>query len=124
MADQLGRHEDERGVIQDILGPVDAVTTIFTKAGATRGNHVHYETTQWTYIVSGTLMVVTRSPAGKTETAVYSAGQMACEQPGTVHAWRALTDCLALVFTKGPRSGENYESDTFRLSGDDRLLIP
>ena len=116
--------EDDRGVIQDLLGPVDAVTRIFTKAGALRGNHLHQQTTQWTYIVSGSLLVVTRDPDGKTETAVYSSGQLACEKPGTAHAWRAQTDCVALVFTKGPRSGEHYESDTFRLSGDDRLLLP
>lgn len=120
----LGRHEDDRGVIQDILGPVDAVTTIFTKAGKTRGNHVHYETTQWTYIVSGSMMIVTREPGGAMVTQVYGPGQLACEEPGVAHAWRAQTDCTALVFTRGPRSGENYEQDTFRLSGDDRLLGP
>jgi hypothetical protein len=35
-------YEDARGVIQDLLGPVDSVTWITTKKGAIRGNHVHH----------------------------------------------------------------------------------
>lgn len=118
------RFEDERGVIQDLTGPVDAVTRIDTNKGAIRGNHVHYETTQWTFIVSGRMLIVTRSPAGEEHREVYGRGAMACELPGTAHAWHALEDTTCLVFTKGPRSGENYESDTFRLTGSDRLLLP
>jgi hypothetical protein len=41
-------------------------------------------------------------------------------KPGMPHAWKALEDTVCLVFTKGPRSGEGYESDTYRL--DDPLL--
>ena len=107
------RHEDERGVIQDILGPVDAVTTIFTYEGAVRGNHVHKLTTQWTYIASGRLLVVTDHDGVRSESA-YGPGEMACEAPGVPHAWKALQDTVAVVFTRGPRSGEDYESDTYR----------
>lgn len=116
------RHEDERGVIQDLLGPVDAVTTIFTRAGAVRGNHVHYQTTQWTYIVYGGMRIVTRSPDGTRGDRVYRPGDMACEEPGVEHAWQAVEDTLCLVFSRGPRSGEDYESDTTRLTGKGRLL--
>ena len=31
------------------------------------------------------------------------------------HAMQALEDTEMLVFTKGPRGGKEYESDTFRL---------
>lgn len=118
----LGRHEDDRGLIEDLIGPVDAVTRIVTKRDAVRGNHVHFETTQWTYIVSGALLIATRLPAGKASSRIYHSGDIACETPGTAHAWRALTDVTVLVFSKGPRSGENYEQDTFRLTGEDKLL--
>jgi quercetin dioxygenase-like cupin family protein len=119
------RFEDERGVIQDILGPVDAVTTIFTYKGAIRGNHVHYETTQWTYIASGLLMITTREPGSQALLSkAYKPGEIACEKPGVAHAWKALEDTTVVVFSRGPRSGTNYESDTHRLSGVDRLLIP
>lgn len=118
----MNRYEDERGVIQDLLGPVDAVTSIFTKAGAVRGNHVHYETTQWTYVVYGGIQIVTRTADGDRAERVYRLGEIACDKPGTAHACEAVEDTLCLVFTRGPRSGEDYESDTFRLYGPDRLI--
>lgn len=130
------RFEDERGVIQDLLGPIDAVTEIVTKAGAVRGNHVHQQTTQWTYVISGRLLVASTHvwgqpgecpecgsvmahactgirPTPALET--FGPGEMACEEPGIAHAWRALEDTQVLVFTRGPRSGADYESDTERL---------
>lgn len=109
---------DDRGLIEDLLdGPLDSVTRIFTKAGSVRGNHIHAETIQWTYIVSGQL--ITASPAGKT---LHYPGDLIEEPPGIPHAWRAETDTVVLVFTRGPRSGANYESDTQRLASEDRLL--
>lgn len=118
---ELGRHADERGVIQDLLGPVDAVTEIFTKAGAIRGNHVHRQTTQWTYIISGLLRVAWTEDDG-VHTRVATAGRLITEPAGVPHAWMAIGDTVVLVFTKGPRSGEDYEKDTWRLPENARLL--
>jgi quercetin dioxygenase-like cupin family protein len=104
------RHEDARGVIQDWLGPLDSVTHITTKKDAVRGNHVHHKTTQWTLVLKGRLLMAsgaTRHEVGPLECCVHN--------PGDPHAWRALEDTDCLVFTKGPRSGEQYESDTYRL---------
>jgi len=115
--------KDARGTIQDlpIPGPVDAVTYIFTRAGAIRGNHVHKRTIQWTYVMTGRLLVATRpfthggsSRVPPRET-VYDPGMIALEEPGIAHAWKAIADTEVLVFTRGPRSGEAYESDTERL---------
>jgi quercetin dioxygenase-like cupin family protein len=112
---ELGRHEDARGVIADILaGPIDAVTRISTRAGAVRGNHYHSDTVQWTYVLTGQLLVATRPPAGIAH-AVYGGQDLFCDEPGVAHAWKALMDTVVLVFTRGPRSGENYESDVTRL---------
>ena len=113
---------DHRGLIEDILDldgePLNGVVTrIFTVAGEVRGNHTHKETTQWTYIVSGRLLVA--SPSGRTP---FLPGSLIVEPPGVPHAWRAEEDTVVLVFTKGPRSGENYESDTERLAPEDHLL--
>ncbi len=116
------RFEDERGVIQDILGPVDAVTHIVTRKSAVRGNHFHKLTTQWTWVLSGRLLIKTQIPGEPPEVKIYLPGEMAREDPGTVHAWYALEDTEVLVFTRGPRSGEDYESDTFRLPEPARLL--
>lgn len=128
------RFEDHRGIIQDLLGgglpeplggPIDAVTQIETFKGKIRGNHYHKQTTQWTYVVSGLLRIVTsQHVAGRDvrESDTYSPGDLACERPGVRHAWEALEDTVVLVFTRGPRSGAAYESDTERLSEADRLL--
>lgn len=115
-------YKDHRGVIKDLLGPVDAVTEIFTKMGSVRGNHTHRETTQWTYIAWGKLEVVHKKPGEPEVRKRYKAGSLFEEPPGVAHAWRALEDTLVLVFTKGPRSGANYESDTQRLEPGERLL--
>jgi quercetin dioxygenase-like cupin family protein len=47
-------------------------------------------------------------------------GEVIKHGPGDTHAWKALEDSDCLVFTRGPRSGEDYESDTYRL--DEPLL--
>jgi quercetin dioxygenase-like cupin family protein len=107
------RYEDERGVIQDLFdgGPVDAVTWITTNEGAVRGNHFHKLTTQWTYVLSGLLLVVS-GDGFKMQVGPFEAVK---HEPGDPHAWKALRDTTCLVFTRGPRSGEGYESDTYRL---------
>lgn len=105
-----GRFEDDRGVIQDVLGPIDAVTRITTLAGAVRGNHVHEKTTQWTLVLSGSLIMA----SGKSTT-LMRRGEIVQHSPGMPHAWKAVSDTECLVFTKGPRSGEGYETDTLRL---------
>jgi quercetin dioxygenase-like cupin family protein len=118
-----GRHEDSRGVIQDLLvQPLNAVTEIFTRKGAIRGNHAHDRTTQWTYVVSGRLRIVTRTPDGIRGDVALGPRERACEEPGVAHAWEALEDTVVLVFTRGPRSGPAYETDTRHLTGDEKLL--
>lgn len=108
--------EDHRGKIEDlIVTPLDAVTRIFSKDGAVRGNHFHAETIQWTYVLSGQLLIVTEKD-GVRARHIYKPGELACEEPGVPHAWLAIGDTEVLVFTKGPRSGDAYESDTTRLA--------
>lgn len=108
-----GRHEDDRGVIQDVFDaqePVDAVTHITTVKGAVRGNHVHERTTQWTMVLKGRLLMATDGTRTEMGPLV-----VVKHNPGQPHAWKALEDTECLVFTQGPRSGAGYESDTIRL---------
>lgn len=98
------------------------MTRIFTRASHVRGNHVHAGTTQWAYVASGRLLVASREPGQPAAEHVYGPGMLAADRPGVAHAWKALEDTTVLVFTKGPRSGENYESDTQRLPEDEWLL--
>lgn len=115
------RYEDSRGIIQDLLENIDAVTEIFTCAGAIRGNHVHQHTTQWAYVVNGVMTFAHIEDDG-VHTLEAAAGELVKEEPGIPHAWRAETDCVVLVFTRGPRSGQAYETDTKRLPENARLL--
>lgn len=118
---ELGRHEDERGVIEDLLGRIDAVTMITTVEGAVRGNHVHKHTEQWTYIVSGLIRFAWTEDDG-VHTIDNGPGVLVHERAGIPHAWKALAASRVLVFTRGPRSGEGYEKDTIRLPENARLL--
>jgi len=108
------RFEDERCVIKDLLGSVDAVTEIATRAGAIRGNHVHQHTTQWAYVVRGRLWAAWLEDDG-VHKKLHEPGDLICERAGIPHAWQAQDDCVVLVFTRGPRSGAAYETDTERL---------
>jgi dTDP-4-dehydrorhamnose 3,5-epimerase-like enzyme len=111
----MGFHSDDRGTIEDLLeGPIDSVTEIFTRQGAVRGNHYHKETTQWTYVVSGCLRIC-RCDGGVIVEVIVGADEMVKDDPGISHAWKAIEDTVCLVFTRGPRSGEGYEDDTYRL---------
>jgi oxalate decarboxylase/phosphoglucose isomerase-like protein (cupin superfamily) len=109
--------EDARGSIADILEDeiIEHVTLIATSAGAVRGNHVHRETHQWVYIVSGALRYVTRDEQGDLERGVVRAGDRLYTGPMDAHAMEALEDTTMVVMTRGPRGGREYESDTFRL---------
>ena len=107
--------KDKRGLIMDVLTvPVDAVTMITSKKGAVRGNHYHKKTTQWTFVVSGSLRFYTLKN-GKPFSRVLKAGDLVESKPGELHTFKAVTDCTFLSISKGPRRGIDFEKDTYRL---------
>jgi len=108
---------DGRGEIRDLLreADLDGVTVITTKRGGVRGNHYHRETSQWTYLISGRLRWVTQMPGEEAQENVVGPGAFVLSPPDERHAMLAEEDSTMMVFTQGPRSGENYESDTIRL---------
>ena len=110
-------HKDERGTISDLIEneQINAVTRISIKKGAVRGNHYHKKTWQWNYIVSGTMQLFTRKGNEEIDEIELKPGQIALTVPEEHHALVGVEDCDILVFTKGPRGGKEYESDTFRL---------
>lgn len=109
---------DARGAIFDLLENerINAVTVVTFRKGAVRGNHFHKLTTQWNYLISGCVRIVSR-PAGigATIEAVMHPGDMVVTAPNVHHALVGLEDSEVMVFTKGPRGGKEYESDTYRL---------
>ena len=109
---------DERGSIIDLVvgEQVDGVTIIESKEGTVRANHYHKFTTQWTYVIQGKLDYYSKNMKdGKTTLCRLSKGMMICSEPMVAHAIKSVTYTKILIVTKGPRSGKNYESDTFRL---------
>jgi quercetin dioxygenase-like cupin family protein len=116
-------HQDKRGGITDLLEneEINAITVISFARGAVRANHVHKLTTQWNYVLSGKIKLVTQTGSGPVLETLLEKGDLAETVPNESHALEAVEEAELMVFTKGPRGGKEYESDTYRL---DKPLIP
>ena len=110
-------HQDERGEIIDLLENeiINAVTLVTFRAGAIRGNHYHKETRQWNYLISGSIKFVSQVSNEPVVESLMKPGDFMVTDPNVRHALVALEDSELMVFTKGPRGGKEYESDTYRL---------
>lgn len=108
---------DERGEIVDLLENenINAVTVVTFRRGAVRGNHYHKQTTQWNYLTSGKIKLVSQVPGKEIVEVVMSPGDLVVTGPNVRHALVAVEESSLMVFTKGPRGGKEYETDTFRL---------
>lgn len=109
--------KDERGEIIDLIEneTINAVTIITFRSGAIRGNHYHKETTQWNYVMSGSIKLVSQVPNEPVIETVMMPGDFVVTGPNVRHALVALEESKLMVLTKGPRGGKEYESDTYRL---------
>lgn len=107
---------DDRGDITDLLehAQVDAITMITFTEGAVRANHYHKETVQWNYLISGKILLRTKLEGEEVEEAIMEAGDFIETVANEQHALKALEPSSLMVFTRGPRGGKEYESDTFR----------
>ena len=108
---------DDRGEIIDLLENenINAVTIVTFKKGATRGNHYHKQTIQWNYLMSGRIRLLSQVPGAPVEETIMNPGDFVATTENVRHALIGLEDSSLMVFTKGPRGGKEYESDTFRL---------
>jgi len=116
----LGVHKDERGTIADLFAKanINSACLISNVPGAVRANHYHKETTQYTYIVAGTLEYFSKPVDSDEPAQKYDAisGDYIISEPNEIHSLRAgPTVCVFMAFAQGPRGGEEYESDTFRV---------
>ena len=109
-------HKDKRGSITDLLEKqnINAITLITQKKGSVRGNHFHKKTIQWNYVLKGKLELYTKKKNRMIRT-ILSKGEFAVTVKNESHAIMALQNTEFLVFTQGPRGGEEYENDTYRL---------
>lgn len=115
---------DDRGNIIDILkqNAVEYATLITSKKHAVRANHYHKETFQWVYLLDGRMRVIGQMPGQAPSEVVLEPGDLIVNVPLERHAFEALEDSTMLVLTRGPRGGDDYEKDTFRL--DEPLIAP
>jgi len=113
---------DDRGDITDLIEneTINAVTHITFVKDSIRANHYHKETTQWNYLLDGKLLLRTQMPDSDYSEVVMEKGDLIEVMPNESHAFKALENSSLVVFTKGPRGGKEYESDTFRL---DKALL-
>ena len=115
-------YEDQRGTIIDLISneEVNAVTLITFTKGAVRANHYHKHTIQWNYVISGKILLVTQIPGEQKVEKILRSGDFAVTRENEHHAIKGISEAEVLIITKGPRAGDKYENDTFRL---DKLLI-
>jgi oxalate decarboxylase/phosphoglucose isomerase-like protein (cupin superfamily) len=116
----LGAFADERGEITDIFHLIDinSACLITNTPGAVRANHYHKQTTQYTYILSGSLDYYSKPVDSEEPANVITAGtgDFIISEPNEIHAWRTGPEgCTLIAFAQGPRGGEDYENDTFRV---------
>tara|TARA_B100000902_G_scaffold394946_1_gene452390 strand:+ start:33176 stop:33553 length:378 start_codon:yes stop_codon:yes gene_type:complete len=110
--------KDKRGIIIDLIEKtqINAITYITQKKNTVRGNHFHKKTIQWNYILSGKVILVTKKGKGKKIKKIMKKGDLILTEKNEKHAIKALVNSEMLVFTKGPRGGKEYESDTYKLT--------
>ena len=119
----MDTHSDDRGFITDIFVKKNMNHACLIKSwiGAVRGNHYHKMTTQYTYIISGEMEYYWRNMIGSDSSPVQSRvigpGDLVMSDPFEIHAMKCLSPhgCTFIAFAEGPRGGEEYESDTFRV---------
>ena len=110
-------HKDSRGKISDLLNKkkISSITLITQKKGKIRGNHFHKKTIQWNYLLNGKIALYGKKNNQKLKKIILKKGDLVETTYNEAHAIKALQNSEFLVFTQGPRGGENYENDTFRL---------
>lgn len=112
--------KDQRGIIKDIFYKenINHVAYISSKKNVIRGNHYHKKTTQFIYIISGSLYYWYKKLNSKKPSKVIKLvkGDMVKTPPYEIHALTFKESNEFIVFSKGLRGGKDYEKDTFRVS--------
>ena len=116
---------DHRGDITDIFvnSPKDHCCIITNNDGAIRANHYHKLSTQYTYVIDGSLKMasVIVSKSGEFNKSditfqVLEAGSLVVHKPYEAHAFKSINQSKILAFACGIRGGNNYENDVYRLT--------
>ena len=101
--------------------PKDHCTIVTFTKNAIRGNHFHKKSIQYSYIISGKLVMLTAKVdkngklLGKIKKEILTKNTLITHKPFHAHAFKAIKKSELLAFADGLRGGKNYEKDTFRL---------
>lgn len=109
---------DARGTISDIFvgEPHEHCTIITTKKGGVRGNHYHKRSRQHDFLVSGSMEIYGKVVGGQEVIkAVLKPNDLVVWEPNEAHEFVMLEDTVFITFVDGPRAGEDFEKDTYRL---------
>ena len=111
--------QDARGKIFDLVeDAVNHVGLITSCAGSVRGNHYHKRSTQYTYMISGKIQLVTKDARAKNtrvKKVMMTAGDVAIIPPWTIHTYRAIANSAFIDCTSASRKKKGYEEDTMRV---------
>ncbi len=110
--------KDKRGSIFDIVENevrhVGMVT--FARKGVIRGNHYHKKSTQFTYVLSGKIRMITANvKGGEKKVFLLESGSFAKIPPRIAHTYEALTKAELLDMTTESRRKSGYEKDTVKV---------
>ena len=116
-------HTDDRGTIRDIFvsSPKDHCCIITFTPNSVRANHFHKESTQYTYVIDGEILMAScfvdqdGELTGDIEQVLLGPGDLVTHPPYHAHAFRAVSSASILAFADGVRGGIDYENDVFRL---------
>jgi len=116
-------HTDDRGTIRDIFvsSPKDHCCIITFTTNAVRANHFHKESTQYTYVIQGEILMASclvdqdGELNSSVEQVVLRTGDLVTHLPYHAHAFRAISAASILAFADGVRGGIDYENDVYRL---------
>ena len=115
--------KDDRGIILDIFksSPKDHCALITFMANSQRANHFHKNSTQYTFVVSGSLLLRTAKVdmdgnfISNIEENKIESYNLITHMPYEAHSFLALNDSTILAFACGIRGGQDYEKDVFRI---------
>ena len=115
--------KDRRGKIIDIFvkQPKEHCSLVTFNEFSVRGNHFHKKTTQYSYILYGSFIMITAKVnkqgkiIGPIKKSFLKSGHLVTHKPFYAHAFKALEKSSLLAFANGVRGGKNYLSDTFKV---------
>ncbi len=108
---------DARGDIFDIVeGGVGHVGIVTFVKGAVRAKHYHKQSTQYSYVISGSIrLTLSEVGGGNAQTFTLEKGSFTTIPPLVVHRYEALADAEMLDITTLARTDDGYEKDTVRV---------